>query len=467
MQATRVPAKAGVSSSAKAVPSVRAGRRCLVIPNAVKDVFMPALSSTMTEGKIVSWLKNVGDKVKKGEALVVVESDKADMDVESFAEGILGAIVVQEGERASVGAPIAFVAENASEVEEAKKKAAAMGAPAAAAPAAAPAAPAAPAPAPAPAVAPAPVPAARTDGRVVATPYAKQLAKELKVDLATVLGTGPNGRITAADVEARAAGKPAAPAAPAAAAPAPAAAAAAAAPAPAPAAAKATKVSELKGTTKPFTTLQAAVARNMNESLKVPEFRVSYSIVTDKLDALYQQLKPKGVTMTALLAKACGVALAKHPLLYAALPEGGSMTQSLAVSACARWRVSLGVPPVLKNADSTDIYQLSRNWADLVKRARSKQLQPDEYNSGTFTISNLGMYGVETFDAILPPGTAAILAVGGSKPTVVATADGMIGVKKVMNVNITADHRIVYGADAAEFLQTLKAVIESPEQLTM
>eukprot|EP00198_Chlamydomonas_reinhardtii_P008170 XP_001697507.1 dihydrolipoamide acetyltransferase [Chlamydomonas reinhardtii] len=413
MQATtRVPAKSGVSSSAKRVAA--SGRRVLVVPNAVKDVFMPALSSTMTEGKIVSWLKNVGDKVKKGEALVVVESDKADMDVESFADGILGAIVVQEGERAVVGAPIAFVAENANE-----------------APAAAPAPAPAPVAAPAP-PAPTPVPAApvgRADGRIVATPYAKQLAKDLKVDLATVAGTGPNGRITAAD---------------------------------------ATTVSELRGTTKPFSTLQAAVARNMNESLKVPEFRVSYAITTDKLDALYQQLKPKGVTMTALLAKACGVALAKHPLLYAACtPDGNGITYSSQINVALAVAMPDGglITPVLKNADSTDLYQMSRNWADLVKRARSKQLQPDEYNSGNFTISNLGMYGVETFDAILPPGTAAIMAVGGSKPTVVASPDGMIGVKKVMNVNLTADHRIVYGADAAEFLQTLKAVIENPDQL--
>lgn len=125
------------------VSARKAVHRTLVVPNAVKEVFMPALSSTMTEGKIVTWLKSVGDKVKKGEPIVVVESDKADMDVESFSEGILAALVVQEGERANVGAPIAFVAENANEVEEAKKKAAAMGGPAAAAPAAA-----APAPAP-------------------------------------------------------------------------------------------------------------------------------------------------------------------------------------------------------------------------------------------------------------------------------------------------------------------------------
>eukprot|EP00878_Enallax_costatus_P027985 GHUV01030178.1.p1 GENE.GHUV01030178.1~~GHUV01030178.1.p1 ORF type:complete len:132 (+),score=67.36 GHUV01030178.1:347-742(+) len=125
------------------------------------------------------------------------------------------------------------------------------------------------------------------------------------------------------------------------------------------------------------------------------------------------------------------------------------------------------ITPVLQDADKTDIYQLSRNWADLVKRARAKQLKPEEYNSGTFTISNLGMYGVDTFDAILPPGTACIMAVGGSKPTVVATEDGLIGVRKVMQINITADHRIVYGADAAEFLQTFKAIVESPDQLLL
>ena len=132
-----------------------------------------------------------------------------------------------------------------------------------------------------------------------------------------------------------------------------------------------------------------------------------------------------------------------------AMPDGGLIT------------------PVLKNADQTDLYQLSRNWGDLVKRARSKELKPDEYNSGTFTISNLGMFGVETFGAILPPGTAAILAVGGSLPTVVADPQGRIAVRKVMQLNLTADHRIIYGADAAGFLQTLKAVIEDPEQLTL
>jgi len=208
----------------------------------------------------------------------------------------------------------------------------------------------------------------------------------------------------------------------------------------------------------------------MNESLKVPEFRVSMSIETDKFDALYKRLKPHGVTMTALLAKAVGAALAKHPVMFAACtPDGNGITYNEKINVALAVAMPDGglITPVLKEADKVDIYQLSRNWADLVKRARGKQLAPDEYNSGTFTISNLGMFGVDTFDAILPPGSAAILAVGGSKPTVVATADGLLGVKKVMQVNITCDHRIVYGADAAEFLQSLKAVIESPDSLLL
>eukprot|EP01024_Parvocaulis_polyphysoides_P010841 TRINITY_DN1380_c0_g2_i1.p2 TRINITY_DN1380_c0_g2~~TRINITY_DN1380_c0_g2_i1.p2 ORF type:complete len:179 (-),score=29.81 TRINITY_DN1380_c0_g2_i1:262-732(-) len=148
-------------------------------------------------------------------------------------------------------------------------------------------------------------------------------------------------------------------------------------------------------------------------------------------------------------------------------PDGAGITYNEHVNVANAVAMPDGglITPVLKDADSTDVYQLSRQWKDLVKRARSKQLKPDEFTSGTFTISNLGMFGVDTFDAILPVGTAAILAVGASQPTVVATADGMFGVRKMMTVNITCDHRVVYGAHAAEFLQTLKEVIEAPEVL--
>lgn len=344
----------------------------------------------------------------------------------------------------------------AAEAAPAPAAAAAAPAPAAAAPAAAPAAPAA---------APAFVP--RADGRVIATPYAKKLAAQLGVDLAKVPGSGPAGRVTADDVEAFKGGK--APlAAPAVVAASGASATPAAAPSSAPAAA--TTVSQLAGTTVPFNGMQVAVSKNMLESLKVPEFRVAMRVETDALDALYKRVKPKGVTMSALLAKACGVALAKHPIMYAACTADGlGITYNANVNVAMAVAMPDGglITPVLKNADQTDLYQLSRNWGDLVKRARSKELKPDEYNSGTFTISNLGMFGVETFGAILPPGTAAILAVGGSLPTVVADAQGRIAVRKVMQLNLTADHRIVYGADSAGFLQTLKAIIEDPEQLTL
>lgn len=415
------------------------------------------------------------------------------MDVESFSEGILGSIVIKEGQMAGVGSPIAYIAETEADLDAAKAKggAPAAAAPAAPAPAAAPAAaapaapaasapaapaaaaaPAAPAPAaPAPA---APVPTPRADGRIRATPYAKKLAKDLGIALESIQGTGPIGRITAADVE-MAASKVTSPAAVAtpAATPAPTAepiapAPTAVAPVPSSAPAPKTSVSELKGTTVPFTSLQAAVSRNMLESLKVPEFRVSMTISTDKLDSLYKKLKPKGVTMTALLAKACGVALAEHPLLYASCtPDGSGCTYNEHINIAMAVAMPDGglITPVIKDADQQDIYTMSRNWADLVKRARAKQLAPDEYTTGTFTISNLGMFGVDSFDAILPPGSAAILAVGGSKPVVSVDANGRMGVEKQMVVNITCDHRIVYGAHAAEFLQSLKKVIESPDQL--
>lgn len=426
----------------------------------IHEVFMPALSSTMTEGKIVSWTKSPGDKVEKGETVVVVESDKADMDVESFNEGYLATIIVEAGNSAPVGEAIAFVAETEAEIEEAKQKAANLssgGSKPAPVAAAAPAESAIP---DAIEAVPAASNGASTNGRTVASPRARKLAKDLKVDLATLQGSGPYGRIVAEDVE-RAAGKTPTPvatpvAAPAVAAPAP----AAVAPAPAPVA---------PGQIAPFTTLQSAVVRNMAASLQVPTYRVGYTITTDALDALYKQIKSKGVTMTAMLAKAIATTLKKHPLLYASYTEQGTQyNTSINVAVAVAMEDGGLITPVLQNADQLDIYTLSRNWKDLVARARSKQLQPDEYSSGTFTLSNLGMFGVDRFDAILPPGQGSIMAVGASRPQVVATADGMMGVRTQMQVNITCDHRIIYGAHAAAFLKDLAKLIETDAQsLTM
>ena len=440
---------------------------------ATTDIFMPALSSTMTEGKIVEWLKKPGDKVARGESVLVVESDKADMDVESFQDGYLAAVLMPAGSTAPVGETIGLIVETEAEIADAQAKA--PSAPAAApAPAPAPApTPAAvqtpaptPAPAPAPVAAPAPSAPVVNDGRIVASPRAKKLASQMGVDLATVRGSGPHGRIQAEDVE-QASGQPiSVPRVAEGSAPAASSAGAAAAAAPA---APAGNSFGRPGETVAFNTLQGAVNKNMEASLAVPCFRVGYTITTDKLDAFYKQVKPKGVTMTALLAKAVAVTLARHPQVNAATTAAG-MAYPADVNVAVAVAMEDGglITPVLRNADRTDLYEMSRQWGDLVKRSRSKQLQPEEYSTGTFTLSNLGMFGVDRFDAILPPGTGAILAVAASRPTVVANKDGSIAVKRQMQVNLTADHRVIYGADGAAFLKDLADLIENrPESLAL
>ena len=434
---------------------------------------MPALSSTMTEGKIVEWLKQPGDKVGRGESVLVVESDKADMDVESFQDGYLAAVLMPAGSTAPVGETIGLIVETEAEIADAQAKAPSA-APAASAPAPTPA-PAAvqapvpiPAPTPAPA-APAPVAAAAApvaNGRVVASPRAKKLASQMGVALSTVRGSGPHGRIQAEDVE-QAGGQPIS--VPRVAEGTEAAVAASAAPSAAAPSAPAGNSFGRPGDTVAFNTLQGAVNRNMEASLAVPCFRVGYTITTDKLDAFSKLVKPKGVTMTALLAKAVAVTLARHPQVNAATTAAG-MTYPAEVNVAIAVAMEDGglITPVLRNADRTDLYEMSRQWKDLVKRSRSKQLQPEEYSTGTFTLSNLGMFGVDRFDAILPPGTGAILAVAASRPTVVAGKDGSIAVKRQMQVNLTADHRVIYGADGAAFLKDLAELIEHrPESLAL
>ena len=434
---------------------------------------MPALSSTMTEGKIVEWLKQPGDKVGRGESVLVVESDKADMDVESFQDGYLAAVLMPAGSTAPVGETIGLIVETEAEIADAQAKAPSA-APAASAPAPtpAPAAVQAPAPTPAPTpapAAPAPVAAAAApvaNGRVVASPRAKKLASQMGVDLSTVRGSGPHGRIQAEDVE-QAGGQPIS--VPRVAEGTAAAVAASAAPAAAAPSAPAGNSFGRPGDTVAFNTLQGAVNRNMEASLAVPCFRVGYTITTDKLDAFSKLVKPKGVTMTALLAKAVAVTLARHPQVNAATTAAG-MTYPAEVNVAIAVAMEDGglITPVLRNADRTDLYEMSRQWKDLVKRSRSKQLQPEEYSTGTFTLSNLGMFGVDRFDAILPPGTGAILAVAASRPTVVASKDGSIAVKRQMQVNLTADHRVIYGADGAAFLKDLAELIEHrPESLAL
>jgi len=386
--------------------------------------------------------------------VVVVESDKADMDVETFHDGFLAAVLVPAGESAPVGSAIALLAESEEEIPAAQSQAASFSSSGAAASPpppqetaaqeASPPTPPPPPPAPIAVSAPAPPsPAAQGGARVVASPYAKKLAQDLGVDLFSVTGSGPGGRIVAKDVEAAlAAPKKAVPVA-------------------------AARPDVPLGSTVPFTTMQGAVSKNMVESLAVPTFRVGYTITTDALDQLYKKIKSKGVTMSALLAKATAMALVQHPVVNSSCRDGKSFTYSSSINIAVAVAIDGGlITPVLQDADKVDIYSLSRKWKELVDKARAKQLQPHEYNSGTFTLSNLGMFGVDRFDAILPPGTGAIMAVGASQPTVVGTKDGRIGIKNQMQVNVTADHRVIYGADLAAFLQTLSKIIEDPKDLT-
>ncbi|CAN6339869.1 unnamed protein product [Urochloa humidicola] len=450
LHSTLLPSASALRRRAGAPGPSVSRRRCRVEAK-IREIFMPALSSTMTEGKIVSWNAAEGDRVAKGDPVVVVESDKADMDVETFHDGFLAAVLVPAGESAPVGSAIALLAESEEEIPAAQSQAASFssGAAASAPPPQETAAqeaspPPPPPPAPVAVSTPAPPsPATQGGARVVASPYAKKLAKDLGVDLFSVTGSGPSGRIVAKDVEAAlAAPKKAAPVA-------------------------AARPDVPLGSTVPFTTMQSAVSKNMVESLAVPTFRVGYTITTDALDQLYKKIKSKGVTMTALLAKATAMALAQHPVVNSSCRDGKSFTYSSSINIAVAVAIDGGlITPVLQDADKVDIYSLSRKWKELVDKARAKQLQPHEYNSGTFTLSNLGMFGVDRFDAILPPGTGAIMAVGASQPTIVGTKDGRIGIKSQMQVNVTADHRVVYGADLAAFLQTLSKIIEDPKDLT-
>jgi pyruvate dehydrogenase E2 component (dihydrolipoamide acetyltransferase) len=477
------------------------------------QIDMPALSSTMKEGKVVSWLKAEGDAISAGEAIMVVESDKADMDVEAFEDGYLAAIITGEGESGAVGAPVALIAENEADIPALQAYAATLSgsAPvaAAASAAAAVAAPKAAAAAPKAAAAP-----AASGERVVASPLARKKAEELGINLALVVGTGPDGRITASDVEAAASGT-----APAKKAAAPGAAATAASskpswtPAPGVVAATPTArqlakkakidLKTLQGTGEfgrvtaddvrvamgekkpvkkaaaggvaqvempegfvPFTGMQRAVSNNMVATLSTPEFRVSRDILMDGFDDLYQKLKPKGVSVSAMLAKAVALAIQKHPIINSSFSDkdGAGTVFNKDINIAMAVAIDGGlITPTLNYANERGIVDLAENWKELVDKARTGTLSPAEYTSGTFTISNMGMFGVSHFGAILPKGMGGILAIGGTNEVIVPCKQSVLGMKKVkkMSVTLTCDHRQIYGADAALFLKTLADIMEN------
>ncbi|WP_316976398.1 pyruvate dehydrogenase complex dihydrolipoamide acetyltransferase [Shumkonia mesophila] len=429
------------------------------------QILMPALSPTMTDGKLAKWLKKEGDAVASGDVIAEIETDKATMEMEAVDEGTIGKILVPEGsEGVAVNAPIAVLleeGEDASAIEAATSPAKAPEKPAAPAPAAA--KPAAPAPAPAqPAAAPAakPQPAPAGD-RVLASPLARRMAEQAGLDLAQVAGSGPQGRIVKADVEkALAGGAPMAAPAPAAAAKAP------SAPAPAPQiAAPYTEV--------PNSSMRKVIARRLSESKQtIPHFYLTVDCEIDALLALRKQLNAKApegegaykLSVNDFVVRAVALALRQVPAANATWTDQAVLRyDEVDVSVAVATPNGL-ITPVVRKADTKGLVQISREMKDLGQRARDGKLVPEDYQGGGFTISNMGMLGIKSFSAIINPPQSCILAVGAGEPRPVVK-DGALAVATVMTVTLSVDHRSVDGAIGAEFLVAFKRMIDDP--LTM
>jgi pyruvate dehydrogenase E2 component (dihydrolipoamide acetyltransferase) len=425
------------------------------------EILMPALSPTMTEGNLAKWLKNEGDPVRAGDVIAEIETDKATMEVEAVDEGTLGRILVAAGtEGVAVNAPIALLLEEGED-------AAAL----AAAPKAAPKA--APAPAAARASAAA-APAARAgDGeargeRIFASPLARRMAKLAGIDLSGLRGSGPKGRIVKADVEkAAAAPKPAAaPAAPPAVAPA---APPAARPAPAPAAAGAPAVPHREVV---LSNMRKVIARRLTEAKQtIPHFYLSVDIELDALLKLRAELNGrKGadykLSVNDLIIKAAAIAIRRRPAVNAYW--GGDRVYELEdvdVSVAVAIEGGL-ITPIIRKADQKGLATISAEMKDLAKRAKEGKLKPEEFQGGGFSISNLGMYGIKEFAAVINPPQSCILAVGAGERRPVVK-DGALAIATVMSVTLSVDHRVVDGALGAEWLQELKTLIEDPIALML
>ncbi|EJC66221.1 pyruvate dehydrogenase complex dihydrolipoamide acetyltransferase, long form [Rhizobium leguminosarum bv. viciae WSM1455] len=446
------------------------------------NITMPALSPTMEEGNLSKWLVKEGDKVKSGDVIAEIETDKATMEVEAVDEGTVAKLVVAAGtEGVKVNALIAVLAADGEDVSAAAS-AAGSAAPApkadgAAAPKAeaAPApAPSTPAPAPAPAAAPASV---SSDGsRTFSSPLARRLAKEAGIDLSAVAGSGPHGRVVKSDIEAAVAGGGAKAAAPAAAASAPQ---ASAAPAPAAAAPKgASEEAVLKlfepGSYElvPHDGMRKTIARRLVESKQtIPHFYVSVDCELDALLALRAQLNdaaPRKDNAPAYKLSVNDMVIKAMALSLRDVPDANvSWTDSNMVKhKHADVGVAVSIPgglitPIIRKAEEKTLSTISNEMRDLGKRAKDRKLKPEEYQGGTSSVSNMGMMGVKNFAAVVNPPHATILAVGAGEQRVVVKK-GEMAIATVMSVTLSTDHRCVDGALGAELLQAFKGYIENP-----
>ncbi len=410
------------------------------------DITMPRLSDTMEEGTIAAWHKQVGDQVKVGDILCEIESDKATMEYEAYEAGTLTAILVPNGGLVAIGTPIAQLDNGkGGAVAPAAPAPVAVEAPAAAVVAVAPAAPA---------------PSDLEDRTgIIASPLVRRLAREQELDLRDVRGSGPGGRIVRADLgqasPVHVTEAPRGAAMPMASGP---------------------LVDQKRGSKEiPFTPVRRVIARRLGESASsIPHFYVTAAADVEALVQLRGQLNEQlaalgraKVSINDLMIRACALALREHPLINA------SYVGDNAPSMLIHDRVNIGVAvasnnglvvPVIVDADVKTVSELGAESRDLVSQASTKGLSIDQMSGGTFTISNLGMFGVEEFTAIINPPEGAILAVGGTKKEAVVVGDEVV-VHHRMRFTLSADHRIIDGALAAQFLQTLTRLLENPLSL--
>ena len=425
------------------------------------EILMPALSPTMEEGTLAKWLVKEGDEVASGDLLAEIETDKATMEFEAVDEGIIGKILVAEGtEGVKVNTAIAILVEEGEEVGDVAASAPAT--PAAATAEAAPAA--AEAAAPATAAPAAPAPQASDGTRIFASPLARRIAADKGLDLTQIQGSGPKGRIIKADVEGATAAPKAAPAA--------ASAPAATAAAPAPTVSAGAVAAMYEGRTFEEVKLDGmrkTIAARLSEAKQtIPHFYLRRDIKLDALLAfrgqLNKQLESRGVKLSVndFIIKA--VAIALHQLPEAnAVWAGDRVLQMNASDVAVAVAIEGGLfTPVLQDAEQKSLSSLSTQMKDLASRARDRKLAPHEYQGGSFAISNLGMFGIDNFDAIVNPPHAGILAVGSGVKKPVVGADGELTTATVMSVTMSVDHRVIDGAIGANLLKAIVENLENP-----
>jgi pyruvate dehydrogenase E2 component (dihydrolipoamide acetyltransferase) len=392
------------------------------------EVILPRLGQGMETGTIVRWLKSEGESVEKGEPLFELDTDKVTQDVEAEASGVLLKIAIAEGE-VPVGKTVAFIGSEGEDVPDTPAASASE-------------TPKQPEPKPeaaAPVAPPEPPPA--TNGRIKASPLARRLARERGIELGSLRGTGPEGRIVAEDVERADVGGPA-PTAP----------------------ARSLPAGEIERV--PLTNIRKTIARRLTEAWQIPVFQLQASADMTRANALVAKLRERDpdvrITVTDVLTKVSAQALMRHREVNAEFTEDAILLHPSANIGVAVAAPQGLVVPVIRGAERLSLAEIAVARADIVGRARDHKLRADDFEGGTFTISNLGMYAVESFTAVLNPPQAAIVAVGATEDRVVPAGGGDLVVRPMLTLTATFDHRAVDGAPAAAFLQTLKESLEDP-----